>query len=367
MKTKLKLVLENTLTIVENKMDTRNLISNDYISKDNIPDDITICSSAPSIQSLEDVSNTAEYEEIESEEVKSALHQACKNKDLEAASMLLGSGGFDIDYLDETKGFTALHYACINSDLAMVELLLKNGARPDCRAESTGVTPLHFSASRSKDIEIVKLLISYGANVNAMSYRSLAPLTSSDKQASPLNIACRMSGLEMIKILIDNGANVNECFIHDTMRGNILHSLCSLRTVVKKSDLVKILIKNGLDVNARIAENGFTPLHVACYSMNNSEFSELTDIRLLIENGADIDAQTPEGYTALHFCAARSHKSTELLLKEGADPHILSKKGEKALDIACISSVADLIKKSSVRNTLSDINSTEYSKEHCVS
>lgn len=81
-----------------------------------------------------------------------------------------------------------------------------------------------------------------------------------------------------------------------------------------KIDIVRTILKaNPNCVNAK-DEDGYTPLHRACYN-NNIELA-----KLLIQYGADLNAQTDFKWTPLHSsCQWTNNKCVALLLQYGAD------------------------------------------------
>lgn len=76
-------------------------------------------------------------------------------------------------------------------------------------------------------------------------------------------------------------------------------------------------------------EDGYTPLHRACYN-NNVEIA-----KLLIQYGADVNARTEFEWTPLHSAARWSNaECVALLLQYGADVNALSEGSQNPLHIA---------------------------------
>lgn len=96
-----------------------------------------------------------------------------------------------------------------------------------------------------------------------------------------------------------------------------------------KYELVKnILIRDRSCKDAK-DEDGYTPLHRACYN-NNVEIA-----KLLIQYGADVNARTEFGWTPLHSAAKWSNaECVALLLQYGADVNAVSDGSQNPLHIA---------------------------------
>jgi ankyrin repeat protein len=95
-------------------------------------------------------------------------------------------------------------------------------------------------------------------------------------------------------------------------------------------DVAALLLRAGADSGA-VAANAMRvqPLHSAVASRR------LDVVRLLVAAGADVDAQQHGGYTALQ--AASLHDLVEiagLLLAAGADPSLVNDDGDRARDLA---------------------------------
>lgn len=96
------------------------------------------------------------------------------------------------------------------------------------------------------------------------------------------------------------------------------------------ADVVQLLLDHGANVSACTKEK-WQPLHSACH------WSNAESAALLIRYGADVNAKTEGAVTPLHLAAqqGRAKNTLELLLTNpNIDPNITNKAGEKALDIA---------------------------------
>lgn len=83
-----------------------------------------------------------------------------------------------------------------------------------------------------------------------------------------------------------------------------------------KADLVEsILMRDPSCINSR-DEDGYTPLHRACYS------NHLEIVKILLQYGADVNAKTEYGWTPLHSAVKWSNtECAALLLQHGSDPN----------------------------------------------
>ena len=95
------------------------------------------------------------------------------------------------------------------------------------------ITPLHLSAKAS-DFEISQLLISSGANVNALTVKSISPLY----EATTVEFI----NTDLVKLLIDNKANVNA-----KSKGGVTPLISALFSA--QIAVVQILIENGAELN----------------------------------------------------------------------------------------------------------------------
>jgi uncharacterized protein len=138
------------------------------------------------------------------------------------------------------------------------------------------------------------------------------------------------SDLRGVKAIIKQRPKI--LFETDPKGFTILH----LAATEDQTEIQTILIQAGANVNAK-TKDGFTPLHMASVP----EFAEL-----LLRNGADANARALNGDTPLHSIAAETDKTDvmEVLLKFGANPKLINKSGQTALDIAKSRKDADKVR-----------------------
>lgn len=105
-----------------------------------------------------------------------------------------------------------------------------------------------------------------------------------------------------------------------------LHRACYNNFV----DIAKLLLQYKADPNAR-TNMGWTPLHSAC-KWGNAECAEL-----LLQHGSDVNAKSDGEQTPLHVTATVSNcrnTSTVLFMNENINPRALNNSEETAEDIA---------------------------------
>lgn len=120
-------------------------------------------------------------------------------------------------------------------NITFLEMLLRFGADPDSR-DRAGLTPLMKACRHPQGYAAAKMLISYGADVNAMtterhdyrtvlhyavlsgnvgivnlilSYGASVRFPPEFQKPTPLDFAILRSNVEMVKLLLDSGADVN--------------------------------------------------------------------------------------------------------------------------------------------------------------
>ncbi|XP_014216554.1 uncharacterized protein LOC106645248 isoform X3 [Copidosoma floridanum] len=217
-------------------------------------------------------------------------------------------------------------------DLECMELLLAFGAQPNTR-DRAGLTPLMKAARLPQGIASVLLLLSYGADVNAMTdarhdYRTV------------LHYAILGGDSTVINLLLKQGATLD--------LGTDYQKPTALDLAILKGDpnIVDMLLKAGANVNATSPIIG-SPLHVACADNIPNRLQIMT---MLLERGADpnICVNSEEGLTLrpvlAEYVASNENPSVEvvsLLLKYGArvviktqfrDPHGILNSLQNAAD-----------------------------------
>jgi uncharacterized protein len=182
-----------------------------------------------------------------------------------------------------------------------------------------------IDAVKEGDVKKVTELISKGADVNYR--REKGQLTALDESVISGDIG-------LVNLLLDNGADVNS----KTRNG---YTALSMALVMHHPDLVDTLIRRGADVNAKSFVEQWTPLLIA------SSYTPMDEsiVKGLVEAGGQINDSNIFGMTPLMYVAELgSAELVEYLLKKGADPRLVNKKGWSAIHIAASSTGESYLK-----------------------
>ncbi|XP_049883859.1 ankyrin repeat domain-containing protein 50-like [Pectinophora gossypiella] len=192
------------------------------------------------------------------------LRLAIRNKHYDCARLLLEHGA------DPNKRYFFGSEINLVSDPEYLELLLTFGANPDSR-DRAGLTPLMKAARQRKGMDAVLLLISFGADVNAMT-------DARNDYRTVMHYAVLSGNTDVVNLLVKQGARVNYSCAE-------LSKPSPLDLAILKGDvhMLHMLTAAGAHVNASSSVIG-SPLHVAC-SDNISNRKEI--ITILLERGAD--------------------------------------------------------------------------------
>lgn len=239
------------------------------------------------------------------------LRLAIRNRHAEVARLLLEHGA------DPNKRYFFGSEINLVSplDLEFMQLLLTFGANPDTR-DRAGLTPLMKAARLPQGIDSVLLLISYGADVNALTdarhdYRTVlhyavlsgnldtvnlllkqgarVNYSSEYQKPSPLDLAILKGDPELVKLLINAGANVNSS---SPIIGTPLHVVCA-DNIPNRMELLQLLLAHGADPNVVIDSDEGTPLRpvLAEYIASNEKPCPAI-LNMLLRYGAKVVMKT---------------------------------------------------------------------------
>eukprot|EP01084_Bolivina_argentea_P109648 195986_1 len=242
---------------------------------------------------------------VSQKDIAPKLLEACKTGDIETVKECLAKRkDFDINWEEETSGFTPLKYAVYYGHYDIVLFLLQqNGI-------DTGIcggeyylkrnyldfeAPMHLAVCQSyknpnKYLKIIDLLYKNGANINIETMQYLT---------TPLFAAIRHEYISIFKYLISKPD-----IMLNKVSGNKWNALHFAAFYNKKQiEIMQMLLEYGMSVNAT-AVDGSTPLHTAIRSWPMIETNNIQKqkIKLLIKYGADITKRDCFKKTAFNYC-----------------------------------------------------------------
>ena len=242
---------------------------------------------------------------------------------------------------------TALELACQMGNVYALNALYDSGADSSI-VSVQGNTLLHVAVLHDCRKEVLMFVIHHSVDVNA----------TNNENESALLVACQKGNLHTINILLDSGADPsiastegNTC-LHYAVDGRcskkVLQAIIdigadvnatnkegvtALMVACKKGnvDATYVLLQAGADL--RIADcNGNTCMHHAIVCWCNKE-----TIQAMINHGADVNATNQDSVTSLVLaCQIRNEVVIKVLLDAGADPNIVSSKGNTSLHAAVL-------------------------------
>ena len=169
--------------------------------------------------------------------------------------------------------------------------------------------PTLFQAAAENDAELVWTLLEEGVDVNR------------PRADTALHLAAANGHLEIVNLLLAHGADL-QALDHQG------HSAVSRAIRQRRRDVAITLIERGAEVNQSLAD-GTTLLMMAA-----SRSTRVTEA--LLEAGAEVDATRDHRLaTALMVAAEDAGPGrVEALLEHGADPHLVNRDGDTALQVA---------------------------------
>ena len=275
------------------------------------------------------------------------LYLAANNGDAAIITRLLDAGE-DVNAVLTGEGETVLMLTAYTGNPAAVKVLLDRGADVNTQ-QFRGQTALMWAAADGH-ADVVKLLLDRGADPSLSSTASTKPEKRPPGGMTPLLFAARQGKLEAARALLDGGANINQAGADNT-------SPLLIAVVNGHYDLASLLIERGADPNVADA-NGRTPLYAAI-DLRNIQWSQapapelpqathMAMIKQLLAAHADPSIKMTgkvghrgsfdmrwtdlKGGTAFSRAAWNGDiEVMRLLLEHGADPKVVTEKGETAL------------------------------------
>jgi ankyrin repeat protein len=275
------------------------------------------------------------------------LYLAAMNGDAAIIARLLEAGE-DANAVLTAEGETVLMLAAYTGNAEAVRLLLDRGADPNVQ-QARGQSALMWAASEGHTA-VVELLLARGADPALTSVASTRPERRPPGGMTALLFAARQGKLDTARALLDAGANIDQASADST-------SPLLIAIVNGHYELASLLIDRGANPNVADA-NGRTPLYAAI-DLRNVQWSQapapelpqathMAMIDKLLAAGADPNIKIAgkvghrgsfdmrwsdlKGGTAFSRAAWNGDiEVMRLLLAKGADPAVVTEKGETAL------------------------------------
>lgn len=214
----------------------------------------------------------------------------------------------DVNYKDETTGYTALMFAISKGNIDLVTMLVHFSADVNVK-DNKGNTPLHLAVFNSSS-KTVHILLSKDAKVNV----------GNDDGNTPLHIACQHYGISDKYLMVKLLQAKPDVFVKNKIGATPL----DLAAQYDKQEAVALLLDH-----EHALRNSYRAFHEAAIRGHHGV------LKLMLDYGIDPNiADEKTLATALHeTCRYLRYDATKLLLTFGADPKKADSKGETAKDI----------------------------------
>ncbi|WP_410542965.1 FxSxx-COOH system tetratricopeptide repeat protein [Wolbachia endosymbiont of Tetranychus urticae] len=243
----------------------------------------------------------------------------------------------NVDFQTHKGGFSrreddriTLHSAINDDDIKAVISLLDKGADITQVTAEKGNTVLHISSSKGNN-EIIKLLLEYARQLSPAKFNYFINVKTTTKGSTALHVASERGNLYAVRLLLENGTIYNTQnkdnkapleLTKDNELKKLFYLVENLFESVKRGNhqqAFKCLKEEKAIVNARDNDGGGTPLYWAVHN------GHMNTAQLLLENGADPTLVTNKGNTPLHIASNKGNtKAVKILLA-----HVKNKYSDK--------------------------------------
>lgn len=218
----------------------------------------------------------------------------------------------------------------------LVQQLLDEGADVNFQEESGGWSPL-LNAVQSDNEDMVHLLLRYGAD----------PCLKKRNGATPFIIAGIVGNVRLLQLFLSKGADINEHDLHGFtafMEAAVYGRVEALRFLYEKGAKVN-LGREPMEEQKRLRKGGATAL------MDAAKHGKIDVLRILLEEmGADVNIRDNMDRNALIHALVNQDPDNEvaiscLLLDHGAEVNVRGPKGKTPLILAVEKGHLDLVQK----------------------
>lgn len=278
------------------------------------------------------------------------LHAAREGFDEAVAALL--DGGADIDRVSLGDHTSPMLIATLNGHFDLALEMLERGADPNV-ASDAGTTPLYaalnthwapkarypqqqaYTQQEADYLTVMRELLEAGADPNARLRKHLwymgytfDQLRVDTRGSTPFWRAAYATDVPAMELLVEYGADPTMATIVESPRGDPQAGDPSGVPPVESGDpaVLPIHAASGVGYGEGFAGNAHR--HV--------EDGWVPAVKYLVEvHGADVNARDLNGYTPLHHAAARGDNALiEYLVSKGADPMVVSRRGQTTVDMA---------------------------------